>query len=162
MRDLFHEKVPDKYIEQVCEVMYVLIERGRLLMFTMPDAALYTDVSLLLVPVVVALVFGTSGFNHLKSPRERAASIGIPLPFTLIIGVAELVGAIGMVGGLLTRWVALGLILIMFGAIYKKVIEWKTGFWGGKKSMGWHYEVLFIAMLLVMFTSGGARFTLSK
>ena len=131
-------------------------------MFTMPGAALYVEVSLLLLRAVVALVFGTSGFDHLKSPRERAAkSIGMTLPFTLIIGVAELAGAIGLVVGLLTRWIALGLILIMFGAIYKKVIEWKTGFWG-EKSMGWHYEVLFIAMLLVIFTTGGGKLTLSQ
>jgi putative oxidoreductase len=81
------------------------------------------------------------------------------VPFTVFIGVAELAGAIGLVAGLLTQWAALGLILITFGAIYKKVVEWKTEFWGGK-SMGWHYEVLFIAMLLVILTTGGGRLSL--
>ena len=31
--------------------------------------AAYTDWSLLFLRVVVALVFGSSGFNHLKSPK---------------------------------------------------------------------------------------------
>ena len=128
-------------------------------MFTIPGIAAYIDLSLLLLRVVVAVAFGTSGFNHLKSPTERAASIGMTVPFTVFIGVAELAGAIGLVAGLLTQWAALGLILITFVAIYKKVVEWKTEFWGGK-SMGWHYEVLFIAMLLVILTTGGGRLSL--
>jgi putative oxidoreductase len=121
----------------------------------------YTDWSLLLLRVVVALVFGTSGFSHLKSPKERAASIGMSVPFTVFLGTAELAGAIALVVGFLTQWAALGLIAVMLGAIYKKIVEWKTGFWGEKAS-GWHYEVLFIAMLLVIFTTGGGAFVVMK
>jgi putative oxidoreductase len=130
-------------------------------MLTIPDLAAYTDWSLLLLRVVVALVFGTSGFSHLKSPKERAASIGMPVPFTVFLGSAELAGALGLAAGVLTQWAAVGLILIMLGAIYKKVVEWKTGFWG-KGSMGWHYEVLFIAMLLVIVTTDGGRFSFMR
>jgi putative oxidoreductase len=121
----------------------------------------YTDWSLFLLRVVVALVFGTSGYSHLKSPRERAASIGMPVPFTIFLGAAELAGATALVIGFLTQWAALGLILTMFGAIYKKVAEWNTGFWG-EKSMGWHYEVLFIAMNLVILTTGGGRIAIMR
>lgn len=49
----------------------------------------------------------------------------------------------------------------MFAAIYKKIVEWKTGFWG-EKSMGSHYEVLFITMLLVIATTDGGRLTLMQ
>jgi len=119
----------------------------------------YTCWSLLFLRIVVAIVFGTSGFNHLKTPQERAKSIGMSVPFTLFLGTAELAGAAGLVAGVLTQWAALGLILLMMGAVYKKIIEWKTGFWG-EKSMGWHYDLLFIAMLLVIFTTGGGRIAL--
>ena len=124
-------------------------------------AAEYTDWSLLFLRMVVALVFGSSGLNHLKSPKERAASIGMSIGFTVFLGAAELAGAIALVAGILTRWAALGLIAVMLGAIYKKIVEWKTGFWG-EKSSGWHYEVLFIAMLLVIFTSGGGALAVVK
>jgi putative oxidoreductase len=130
-------------------------------MLAIPGSAAYMDLSLLFLRVVVAVVFGTSGFNHLKSPKERAVSIGMTVPLTVFIGAAELAGAIALVAGLLTQWAALGLILIMLGAIYKKVVEWKTGFWG-EKSMGWHYDVLFIAMLLVIATTGGGRLVLMQ
>ena len=115
-----------------------------------------TNWSLFLLRVVVAIVFGASGYSHLKSPRERAQSIGMSVPMTIFLGAAELAGSIAIVIGFLTQWAALGLILIMFGAIYKKIAEWHTGFWG-EKSMGWHYDLLFVVMNLVILTTGGGQ-----
>jgi putative oxidoreductase len=123
-------------------------------MFSIPVAMLYTDWSLFLLRIVVAVVFGASGFGHLKSPRERAVSIEMSVGFTVFLGAAEMAGAIALVIGILTQWAALGLILLMLGAVYKKIVKWKTGFWG-EKSMGWHYDLLFIAMNLVILTTGG-------
>ena len=128
-------------------------------MFTIPGAMAYADWSLLFLRLVVALVFGTSGFSHLRHPKERGASIEMSVPFTAFLGAAELAGAIGVATGFMAQWAALGLILIMFGAIYKKVAQWHTGFWG-EKSMGWHYEVLLIAMNLVIVTTGPGKYSL--
>ena len=83
------------------------------------------------------------------------------MPATVFIGAAELSGAIALAVGFLTQWEALGLILIMFGEIYKKIAEWHTGFWG-EKSMGWHYDLLFVVMNLVILTTGGGRFSVMK
>jgi putative oxidoreductase len=65
----------------------------------------------------------------------------------------------GLAVGIMAPWAALGLTFLMLGAIYKKVVEWKTGFWG-EKSMGWHYEVLLITMNLVIVTMGPGRYSL--
>jgi putative oxidoreductase len=127
-------------------------------MFGIPGAKAYVDWSLLLLRLVAALVFGTSGFNHLRRPKERAESIGMSVPFTVFLGAAELAGAIALAVGYLTQWAAVGLILVMLGAIYMKAVKWKTGFWG-EKSVGWHYEVLLIAMLLVIITTDGGRYS---
>jgi putative oxidoreductase len=123
---------------------------------TIPIAAQCTHWSLFLLRIVVAIVFGASGYSHLKSPRERAQSVGMPVPVTIFLGAAELAGAIALAIGFLTQWAALGLIFIMLGAVYKKIVEWHTGFWG-EKSMGWHYDLLFIVMNLVIITTGGGR-----
>ena len=123
-----------------------------------PGAGAYADWSLLLLRLVVALVFGTSGFSHLRKPKERAESIGMSVPFTVFLGAAELAGAIALAAGVLAQWAALGLSAVMLGAIYKKAAKWKTGFWG-EKSMGWHYEVLMIAMLLVIVTMGAGKYS---
>jgi putative oxidoreductase len=128
-------------------------------MFTIPGAMAYADWSLLLLRLVLALVFGASSFNHLRQPKERAASIGMSVPFTVFLGAAEFAGATALAVGFLAQWAALGLILIMLGAIYKKAVEWKTGFWG-EKSSGWHYEVLIITMNLVIVTMGPGKYSL--
>src|ERR1039457_155912 len=128
-------------------------------MFTIPGAMAYADWSLLLLRLVLALVFGTSGFNHLRHPKERAASIGMSVPFTVFLGGAECAGAMALAAGILAQWAALGLILLMLGSVYKKVVEWKTGFWG-EESIGWHYEVLLITMNLVIMTMGPGKYSL--
>jgi putative oxidoreductase len=44
----------------------------------------------------------------------------------------------------------------MLGAIEKKIFSWHTGFWGEKAS-GWHYDLIFVLMnLVILFTEGGA------
>jgi|ERR1700733_167967 putative oxidoreductase len=126
-------------------------------MFKIPGAMAYLDLSLLALRLVVALVFGSSGFSHLRHPRERAASIGMSLPFTIFLGAAEVAGSIALAIGFLTQWAALGLILVMLGAIYMKAVTWKTGFWG-EKSIGWHYEVMIVAMLFVIVTTSGGKY----
>jgi uncharacterized membrane protein YphA (DoxX/SURF4 family) len=121
--------------------------------------AQFSDLSLLLLRLMLALEFGTSGFNHLKSPRERAKSLGLSVGFTVFLGAAESAGALGLASGVLVQWAALGLILVMLGAIYMKAAKWKTGFWG-KGSMGWHYELLLVVMNLVIITMGPGRYSL--
>ncbi|HEY1647240.1 MAG TPA: DoxX family protein [Terracidiphilus sp.] len=128
-------------------------------MLTIPAALFYADWALFLMRLMVAAVFGTSGFSHLKSPRERAESLGLSVGLTVFLGAAELAGAVALVVGFLTQWAALGLIVIMFGAIYMKAVKWKTGFWG-EKSSGWHYDLLFIVMNLVILCTGGGRIAL--
>jgi len=126
-----------------------------------PQLAQYTDLSLLLLRLLVSLVFVTSGINHLKNPKARAASLGLTENFTRFLGVAEVLGALGVVFGILVHFAAAGLILIMFGAIQRKLFVWHSGFWGEKNS-GWHYELMLVAMNLVIFCSGGGSFLLWK
>ncbi len=126
-----------------------------------PQLARFTDLGILLMRLMVALVFVTSGYNHLKDPAARAKSIEMPKGFTIFLGIAEVAGALGVAFGVLTQLAAFGLILIMLGAMQKKIFAWHTGFWGEKAS-GWHYELMFVLMnLVIAFTNGGA-YTLMK
>jgi len=105
---------------------------------------------------MVGLIFATSGYSHLKDPEARAKSIGMSKGFTIFLGIGEVAGALGVMAGIVTQLAALGLILIMLGAIQKKIFVWHTGFWG-EKSDGWHYDLMIILMnLVIAFTNGGA------
>ena len=89
----------------------------------------------------------------------RGTSIGLSPGVTRVIGIAEIAGALGVAFGALIQPAALGLILILLGAIQKKLFVWHTGFWG-KGSSGWHYDLLFVAANLVIATTGGGRYVL--
>ena|SRR5829696_1458940 len=119
----------------------------------------FSDAALLFMRLLVGWVFIWSGWSHAKDPVTRGKSIGLSPGFTRLLGVAELAGGVGVALGILPQLAALGLILVMLGAIQKKIFVWHTGFWG-KSSDGWHYDLLFIAMCLVIATTGGGRYVL--
>jgi len=121
-----------------------------------PQLARFTDAGILLLRLMVGLVFVTSGYSHLKDPEARSKSIEMSKGFTIFLGIGEVAGGLAVAAGVLTQIAAFGLILIMLGAIQKKIFAWHTGFWGEKAS-GWHYDLMFILMnLVIMFTDGGA------
>ena len=108
---------------------------------------------------MVAAVFVTSGWSHVKDPKERAKSIGMPQSFTMFLGVAEIAGGLGVAFGVLTQLAAIGLILIMLGAIQRKVFVWHTGFWG-EKAPGWHYDLMLVLINLVIACTDGGKYVL--
>ena len=118
-----------------------------------------SDAAVLLMRLLVGIVFISSGWSHAKDPVARSKSIGMSPGFTRFLGVAELAGGLGMAFGVLVQLAALGLILVMLGAIQKKISVWHTGFWG-KHSDGWHYDLLFVSMCLVIAATGGGRYVL--
>lgn len=126
-----------------------------------PALSRFTDLGLLLLRLMVGLVFVTSGYSHVTKSAERAKSIGMSQGFTIFLGIAELAGGMGVAAGVLTQLAAFGLILIMLGAIGKKIFAWHTGFWG-EKSSGWHYELMLILMNLVIAFSDGGSYVLRK
>lgn len=124
-----------------------------------PQLARFTDLSLLLLRLMVAAVFISSGLKHLKDPEGRARSIGMSKGLAVFLGAAEVAGGLGVAAGVLTQPAAIGLILIMLGAIQKKIFVWHTGFWG-EKGYGWHYDLMFVVMNLVIACTGGGRYVL--
>lgn len=113
------------------------------------------DLSLFLLRIWIAVLFGKSGWSHLRKPRERGESIGMSPTATLVLGAVELVGSILLVIGLGDQIAAGALAAVMLGAIYKKMLVWKTGFWGDDSSQGWYYDVLYLICNVVIIASGG-------
>jgi putative oxidoreductase len=120
-----------------------------------------TDFGLLALRFMVGATYINSGYNDLKDPDARAKSIGMSKVFTIFLAVAELAGGAGVIFGVLQQLAAIGLIMIMLGAIQKKIFVWKTGFWG-KDGFGWSYELTLISMLLVILFTDGGKFVLVR
>src|SRR4029450_5536780 len=128
-----------------------------------PQLAEFTDVALLLLlRIMVRIVFLTSGFRHARDPEARGKDIGFSEGFTMFLGLAEVAAGLGVISGLFAQLAAIGLILIMLGAIQKKIFVWHTGFWGGAGTNGWSYETMLVVMNLIIVTTGGGNISLAK
>jgi putative oxidoreductase len=127
-----------------------------------PQLARFTDIALLLLRIMIGLVFVTSGWKHLRDPEARSKDIGMSKGFTIFLGAAEIAGSLGLIFGVVTQLAAAGLILIMLGAIQKKIFVWRTGFWGDSGTNGWSYDTMLVVMNLVIVTTGGGNFSLMK
>jgi putative oxidoreductase len=127
---------------------------------TFPSLLALGDLSLLALRLGSALVFGSSGYYHLKDPAGRAKGLGISTSAALGLGIAEILGSLGLVSGILIQPAALGLMLLGLGAIQKKVFTWKTGIWG-KGTDGWHYDLMLLSMNFVILATAGGRWVVS-
>ncbi len=126
---------------------------------SLPWLLQFEDLGLLILRLMIACVFFSSGLSHARDPVGRGKSIGASPGVALFIGIAEMAGAVGVASGLLIQFAAIGLMLVMLGAMQKKIFVWRTGFWGDK-TYGWHYDLMFFVMCLVIVVTGGGRFVL--
>jgi putative oxidoreductase len=127
-----------------------------------PQLARFTDVALLLLRIMVGVVFLASGWSHVRDPERRSQDIGRSKGFTIFLGLAELAGSVGVIFGVLAQPAAIGLILIMMGAIQKKIFVWRTGFWGKSGTNGWSYDTMLVVMNLVIVATGGGNLSLGR
>ena len=119
----------------------------------------FLDYGLVFLRIMVGLVFASSGLSHVKAPDKRSKEIGMPKGFTIFLGCGELLGGVSVIAGFLIQLACIGLLLIMLGALQKKLFVWKTGFWG-KDGLGWNYDLICSSMLIVILFTDGGRFTI--
>jgi putative oxidoreductase len=77
----------------------------------------------------------------------------------LLVAWGELIGGIALLLGVLTRWAALGLVIIQVGAIY--MVTWAQGF-SSLQGGGYGYNIALIAMLLALVLLGGGLWSLDQ
>lgn len=118
-----------------------------------------TDYGLLFMRIMVGAIFIDSGYLDIKDPDKRGKSIGMSRGFTIFLALAELAGGAAIVLGILQQLAAIGCMLIMLGAIQKKLFVWKTGFWG-QGNPGYYYELTIVSMLCVTLFTNGGRFVI--
>lgn len=82
--------------------------------------------------------------EHLKMTREFLALMRI-------VSVLEVLGGVALLFGLFTKVAALGLGIIMLGAIYYKIFVWKNSFSG---ESGWEFDLVLLAAVALLFTVG--------
>ena len=73
------------------------------------------------------------------------------------LSLAEIAGGLALIFGVLTQLAAIGLAVIMLGAIYYKMKVWKKKF---SEAGGWEMDLLLLAACLVILFSGGGAINL--
>lgn len=110
----------------------------------------YSDIGILILRLAIGIIF----LYHCKSKLN--GSMG---GFLQVIGFAELAGGLAMVLGFLTQLAAIGLGIIMLGAIYKKINEWHVPFWA-RDNTGWEFDFMILGSCLALLFLGSGSYAL--
>jgi len=132
------------------------------------------DVALLVLRVLLGLVFFPHGMSKLTTMFGGygfegtmgffTGKLGVPAVFAFLAIMAEGVGWLGLITGLLTRVAAFGLAVNMAVAVY--MMHWQNGFFmnwfGNQKGEGYEYHILVIAIALALIIKGGGKWSVDK
>ncbi len=86
--------------------------------------------------------------------------------YMTVVAIAEPLGGLAMILGLLTQWAALGLGIIMLGAIYMKMTGFGQaaldafGTFVGKGGAGWEFDLVILAGCVALLFMGGGKMAL--
>ncbi len=87
--------------------------------------------------------------------------LGVPLIIAILVILGESLGALGLIAGFMTRFCAMGVLMIMAGAVVMSHAA--NGFfmnWSGQQAgEGFEYHILAIALCIPLLISGGGRFS---
>ena len=89
--------------------------------------------------------------------QEWLISIGIPPEMQLPIALAELIGGVLLVVGILTRVTSSIFAVILLGAIFH--IRWENGFFVSQG--GWEWDLVMLAAVLTIIAAGPGRVSIS-
>lgn len=106
-------------------------------------------------------LFGGAGYS---GTVEFFVSSGIPAFVAILIIIGESFGAIGLIAGFLSRLAALGITVIMLGAIV--TVHLQNGFfmnWGGTAAgEGFEFHLLAVGLGLIVLIKGGGIWSVDR
>ena len=106
--------------------------------------------------------FGGPGFSGMMGMFTD--KMGIPAVFAFLAIMAEGLGSLGLITGLLTRVAAFGIAVEMAVAVY--MIHWQNGFFmnwfGSQKGEGFEFHLLVIAIGIALMIRGGGKWSIDK
>ncbi len=121
------------------------------------------DVALLILRLALGTIFLVHGLpkRGLWSAKPSAQLPAGMLRNLRILSIAEPAGALGVLFGFLTQPAALGLVIVMLGAIqflrtkaHRKFTE--------QNSPGWEFEFLLLVIALALAIMGGGKYALDR
>ncbi len=107
-------------------------------------------------------LFGGYGFSGTMG--FFTGTLGMPTAVAFLVILGESLGALALILGLLTRFSAASIVVIMAGAI--TMAHWGNGFfmnWNGtQQGEGFEYHLLAIGLALTLVVTGGGRWSVDR
>jgi putative oxidoreductase len=123
----------------------------------------FSDFALLLLRIGLASIFFVHGTHKRRlwqvQPSERMPA-GM-LKTLRFLSIAEPAGALGVLVGFLTQLAALGLALVMLGALRFLIKQVHREFTGDNVP-GWEFEYLVLLVALALVLMGGGKYALDR
>lgn len=122
-----------------------------------------SDLALLLLRIGLGTVFLVHGTAKRKLWKVQP-SAQMPAGFlrTLrLLSIAEPAGGLAVLVGFLTRPAALGLALVMLGALRFLIVKAHRAF-TTETAAGWEFEFMLLVVALALALLGGGRFALDR
>ena len=119
------------------------------------------DTALLVLRLVVAAVFlyaGTAKWPFWSAPPEGMSVL--LLNVMKVLSVVEPLGSLAVVLGVLTRWAAAGLSIIMVGAIFFARLTLHAGLFTTPQGTGLDYNLLILASCVALIAFGAGAWSL--
>ena len=105
---------------------------------------------------VIFIAYGLQKFDPIW--KEHLIGFGLPPELQIPIALAETIGGIALIAGILTRITGAIFSIILVDAIFH--IRWNNGFFIAKG--GWDYDLALIAMTLFIIVVGSGRISISS
>lgn len=123
----------------------------------------YSDVALLILRLAVGSIFLLHGLpkRGLWSAQPSAQMAAGMRRNLRILSIAEPAGALGLIFGFLTQLAALGLVIVMLGAIQFLVTKVHRQF-KEQNAPGWEFEFMLLISSLVLFITGAGKYALDR
>jgi len=132
------------------------------------------DIATLVIRVLLGVVFFPHGMQKLLgwyggygftgSMGFFTDTLHVPVIFAFLAIMAEGLGSLGLITGLLTRVAAFGIGVNMVVAVY--MLHWQHGFFmnwfGQQKGEGFEFHLLVIAMAIALIIKGGGALSVDR
>lgn len=122
----------------------------------LPSLHKYSDAGLVVLRLVIGVIFIYHGMQKWQNPDPNA--------IMMILKFAEPIGGIALILGVFTQLAALGLSIIMIGAIYMKATGFgadSADFLGTFASGGkWEFDLMILAGSISLFLMGAGKLSI--
>jgi len=131
-----------------------------------PRHRVEVDVSLLIARLAAGLVMFPHGTQHLFGwfgGTGLSSFVQYLGPLAYLVSIGEVFGSLALILGVMSRFSAASLVVIMLGAIFIGHVHhgFFMNWYGIKQGEGFEYHLLMIALLLVVSIAGPGRFSVN-